>query len=141
MYIGNLEKEIDDEMLRLHFSKFGTITSPKVMRDKQGVSKGYGFVCFTTPDEASLAVRMMMGKSIIRNNLYYYQPKTKWQSAPNCPTYKAHCKNILVTSTIFWSSQLHDCCVRDTLQTSKDASNLIQSVVEKLLYFVRLGSS
>ena len=54
-----------------------------------------------------------------------------------CP----HCKNIWVTSSIFWSSQLHDCCVRDTLQTSKDASNLIQSVVEKLLYFVRLGSS
>ena len=26
-----------------------------------------------------------------------------------------------------------------TLQTSKDASNLIQSVVEKLLYFTRLG--
>ena len=77
MYIGNLEKEIDDEMLRLHFSKFGTITSPKVMRDKQGVSKGYGFVCFTTPDEASLAVRMMMGKSIIRNKLYVAPQRTK----------------------------------------------------------------
>ena len=30
---------------------------------------------------------------------------------------------------------------RYTLQTSKDGSNLIQSVVEKLLYFVILGSS
>ena len=30
---------------------------------------------------------------------------------------------------------------RYTLQTSKDASNLIQSVVENLLHFVRLGSS
>ena len=50
-----------------------------------------------------------------------------------------HCKNIWVTSTIFWSSQLHACCVRDTLQTSRDASNLNQSVVEKLLHFVKLG--
>ena len=26
-----------------------------------------------------------------------------------------HCKNIWVTSTIFWSSQLHACCVSETL--------------------------
>lgn len=77
VYVGNLEREIDDEMLRRHFSKFGTITSPKVMRDKQGVSKGYGFVCFTTPGEASLAVRMMMKKPIIRNELYVALQRTK----------------------------------------------------------------
>ena len=28
-------------------------------------------------------------------------------------------KNIWVTSTMFWSSQLHACCVRDTLQHFK----------------------
>ena len=43
----------------------------------------------------------------------------------------------------FWSSQLHVCCVRDKLQTSRDASNLVESlsVVETLLLFVKLGSS
>ena len=46
-----------------------------------------------------------------------------------------HCKNIWVTSTIFWLSQLHARCVCDTLQISRVATNLIlnQSVVEKLL--------
>ena len=39
-----------------------------------------------------------------------------------------HCKNIWVTSTILWSSQLHACCVRDMLQTSRDASNLVESL-------------
>ena len=50
-----------------------------------------------------------------------------------------HCKNIWVTSTILLS-QLHACCVRGTLQTSKDASNLTESlsVVETLLLFVRI---
>ena len=45
--------------------------------------------------------------------------------------------------TILWSSQLHACCVRDTLQTLWDAFNLIDSlsVVETLLLFVKLGSS
>ena len=44
-----------------------------------------------------------------------------------------HCKNIWVTSTIFWLSQLHACCVGDTLQTSREALILNQSVVGKLL--------
>ena len=37
-------------------------------------------------------------------------------------------KNIWVTSTILWSSQLHACCVCDMLQTSRDAFNLIESL-------------
>ena len=64
------------------------------------------------------------------------------KSVHNSRKKQLHCKNIWVTSTIFWSSQLHVCCVRDTLQTSRDASNLVESlsVVETLL-FVKLGSS
>ena len=58
---------------------------------------------------------------------------------PSC----SHCINIWVTSTIFWSSQLHACCVHDTLQSSTDASNLIESlsVVETLLIFIKWRSS
>ena len=43
--------------------------------------------------------------------------------------------HIWVTPTVCWLSQLHACCVCDTLQTSREATNLIlnQSVVEKLL--------
>ena len=50
-----------------------------------------------------------------------------------------HCKNIWVTSTIFWSSQLHACCVLDMLQTSRNASNLIEnlSVVDMLSFLLK----
>ena len=50
-----------------------------------------------------------------------------------------HCKNIWVTSTIFWSSQLHACCVHDTLQNFKRMLPICLSVVEKLLS--QIGSS
>ena len=46
-------------------------------------------------------------------------------------------KAFWIASTIFWSSQLHACCVCDTLQTSKNASKLNQCVVEKLLSLVK----
>jgi len=70
LYIKNLEDDIDDERLRGEFEPFGTITSAKVMRDEKGLSKGFGFVCFSSPDEATKAVAEMNNKIIGSKPLY-----------------------------------------------------------------------
>ncbi|KAI0082643.1 polyadenylate binding protein [Panus rudis PR-1116 ss-1] len=70
LYIKNLDDDIDDERLRTEFEPFGTITSAKVMRDEKGTSKGFGFVCFSTPDEATKAVAEMNNKIIGTKPLY-----------------------------------------------------------------------
>ena len=55
----------DDDRVRAEFDAFGTITSCKVMRDdKTGTSRGFGFVCFSSPDEAQKAIAEMNGKMI-----------------------------------------------------------------------------
>lgn len=69
LYIKNLDDETDDDKLRAIFSVFGPITSARVMKDK-GVSKGFGFVCFSTPEEATRAVTEMNGKIIGSKPLY-----------------------------------------------------------------------
>lgn len=70
LYIKNLEDGIDDERLRTEFAQFGTITSAKVMKDEKGQSKGFGFVCFSSPDEATKAVTEMNGRIIVTKPLY-----------------------------------------------------------------------
>jgi polyadenylate-binding protein len=70
LYVKNLDEAIDDAALRQEFSQSGTITSAKVMRDEKGASKGFGFVCFSTPDEATKAVTEMNGKMIQNKPIY-----------------------------------------------------------------------
>lgn len=69
LFVKNLDDSIDDARLRKEFNSFGTITSAKVMME-DGRSKGFGFVCFSTPEEATKALVEMHGKLIGSKPLY-----------------------------------------------------------------------
>merc|ERR1712156_104559 len=69
LYVKNLDDTIDDDKLRQEFAPFGTITSAKVMSE-EGRSKGFGFVCFSSPEEATKAVTEMNGRIIVSKPLY-----------------------------------------------------------------------
>lgn len=65
LYIKNLDDSVTDDILREEFSTLGTITSARVMKDmKDGRSRGFGFVCYSTPEEATRSVNEMNGKII-----------------------------------------------------------------------------
>lgn len=61
LYVKNLDLSIDDSKLQEYFSRFGTITSAKVMREANGLSKGFGFVCFSNCEEAKSALKTLNG--------------------------------------------------------------------------------
>ncbi|KAG7228206.1 hypothetical protein INR49_013369 [Caranx melampygus] len=69
LYVKNLDDSIDDDRLRKEFAPYGTITSAKVMTDGSQ-SKGFGFVCFSSPEEATKAVTEMNGRIIATKPLY-----------------------------------------------------------------------
>jgi polyadenylate-binding protein len=70
LYVKNLDDSIDDAKLNQHFQRFGSITSARVMRTESGESRGFGFICFSSPEEATKAVTEMSGKMLAGKPLY-----------------------------------------------------------------------
>ncbi len=65
LYVGNLAYSIRDEELQQSFSQFGTVTSAKVMMDREtGRSKGFGFVEMASDAEAQAAINGMNGQAL-----------------------------------------------------------------------------
>jgi polyadenylate-binding protein len=64
LYIKNLEEEVQEEELRKEFSAFGTIRSLKIMTDEKNNSKGFGFICYLTPEEAHRAISEMNNRTL-----------------------------------------------------------------------------
>jgi len=70
LYVKNLDESTDDASLRELFEGIGTITSVVATKDEKGICKGFGFVCFSSPDEATKAVTEMHLKVVKGKPLY-----------------------------------------------------------------------
>lgn len=70
LFVKNLDESVTSETLEDEFKPFGTITSAKVMVDEAGKSKGFGFVCFSTPEEATKAITEMNQRMVVGKPLY-----------------------------------------------------------------------
>ncbi|KAK1800031.1 hypothetical protein P4O66_006538 [Electrophorus voltai] len=52
VYIKNFDEDMDDNKLNEIFSKFGSMLSIRIITDKSGKSKGFGFVSFERHEDA-----------------------------------------------------------------------------------------
>lgn len=66
LYVKNIADTVTDEAFREAFASYGTITSARIMHEANELktSKGFGFVCFSSPEEATRAVTEMNGKAL-----------------------------------------------------------------------------
>jgi RNA recognition motif-containing protein len=65
LYVGNLAYSVRDDSLQEAFAQFGTVTSAKVMMDREtGRSKGFGFVEMGSDAEAQSAINGMNGQAL-----------------------------------------------------------------------------
>ena len=65
LYVGNLAYSVRDDELQQAFGQFGTVTSAKVMMDREtGRSKGFGFVEMGSDAEAQAAINGLNGQAL-----------------------------------------------------------------------------
>jgi hypothetical protein len=65
LYVGNLPYSVRDNDLEQAFSQFGSVTSAKVMMERDtGRSKGFGFVEMGSDAEAQAAISGMNGQPL-----------------------------------------------------------------------------
>ena len=65
LYVGNLPYSVRDGDLEQSFGQFGTVTSAKVMMEREtGRSKGFGFVEMGSDAEAQAAINGMNGQPL-----------------------------------------------------------------------------
>lgn len=65
LYVGNLSFQIDETSLQAMFAELGTVTSAKIIMDRDtGRSKGFGFVEMSSSSEAQAAIEKMNGQEV-----------------------------------------------------------------------------
>ena len=70
LYVGNLPYTVRDDDLSQSFGEFGTVTSAKVMMERDtGRSKGFGFVEMADDAQAQAAINGMNGQALGGRNL------------------------------------------------------------------------
>ena len=70
LFIGNLDPMVDEKVLYDTFSRFGTLISPpKVARDDNGLSKGYGFVSYSSFEASDDAINNMNAQFLMNKDV------------------------------------------------------------------------
>jgi len=69
LYVKNLAEDVDDQKLLQEFQRFGPVTSAKVQM-VDGKTCGFGFVCFSSPNDATQALHELNGKVFHAKPLY-----------------------------------------------------------------------
>jgi RNA recognition motif-containing protein len=65
MYVSNLSFHTSDDDLKKLFGQFGTVTSAKVINDREsGRSRGFGFVEMDSDSEANEAMKALNNKEV-----------------------------------------------------------------------------
>jgi RNA recognition motif-containing protein len=88
LYVGNLPYSYRDEDMMQAFSQYGSVTSAKVMMERDtGRSKGFGFVEMGSEAEAQAAIKGMNGQQIGGRGLVVNEARPMEQRAPRSGGY------------------------------------------------------
>lgn len=82
LYVGNLPKQVTDAELHALAAEFGAPTSSKVARERNGESRGFGFLEFETAQAATAAIAGLHGREVSGSPIKVSQAHNQTQVDP-----------------------------------------------------------
>lgn len=82
LYVGNLPKQVTDAQLNELATPFGTLLSANVATERSsGESKGFGFIEFSSADDAKAAITGLDGRDLHGQALKVNEAKPRKDAA------------------------------------------------------------
>ncbi len=83
IYVGNLSYGLDDNDVQQLFSEYGTVSSAKIIQDRDtDRSKGFGFVDMPSDEEAQKAIEGLNGQEVDGRNLTVNEARPREERPP-----------------------------------------------------------
>lgn len=83
LYVGNLSYSTTEDSLRAAFAPFGQVTSANIMLDRMsGRSRGFGFVEFSSDEEAKKAIEALNGADLDGRSLTVNEARAREEGGP-----------------------------------------------------------
>lgn len=80
LFVGGLPFATTDDELQAAFAAYGTVSSAKVITDREtGRSRGFGFVEFDSDDEGKAAVAGLDGKELGGRTIHVSEAREREQ--------------------------------------------------------------
>ncbi|KAB0356855.1 hypothetical protein FD755_014219 [Muntiacus reevesi] len=100
VFVGGIDVRMDETEIRSFFARYGSVKEVKIITDRTGVSKGYGFVSFYNDVDVQKIVesqinfhgkKLKLGPAIRKQNLcaYHMQPRPLVFNPPPPPQFQS----------------------------------------------------
>jgi len=82
IFVGGIAALTTDAELKQYFSAFGAVKDTKIITDRAGVSKGYGFVTFESQEDADRIIKKESDNLIFKDRKLNIGPAVRKQGLP-----------------------------------------------------------
>ncbi|XP_072468907.1 protein boule-like isoform X7 [Notamacropus eugenii] len=87
IFVGGIDFKTNENDLRKFFAQYGSVKEVKIVNDRAGVSKGYGFITFETQEDAQKILqesRSISSSPVMVAQPVYQQPAYHYQAPAQC---------------------------------------------------------
>eukprot|EP00069_Balaena_mysticetus_P018720 bmy_11622T0 len=85
IFVGGIDVRMDETEIRSFFARYGSVKEVKIITDRTGVSKGYGFVSFYN----DVDVQKIVESQINLHGAYHVQPRPFVFNPPPPPQFQS----------------------------------------------------